>query len=716
MVRREPPQTEEGWYAFHDLRTVDWTAWRDAPERVRERAVNEATEFLSDATALADADEGDSAVFAVLGHEADLMVVHLRPTLEDVELLERRFERTEFSRFTEQRYSYVSVTEASGYTERAREYFDGEVDDDSGLAGYIRSRLHPEIPDREFVSFYPMSKRRDPDQNWYDLPFEERAEHMASHGDIGRGYAGKVQQMITGSIGMDDWEWGVTLWADDVTHVKDLLYEMRFDPSSSKFAEFGPFFVGRRFPPADLDAYLAGERVPARQSEEPGETAGPRDEHTAGRESAESGRDGSATADETATANATGARSTGGHPGGDTGGDGDGGGRPADEGGDDGTGGRPDPSGDGAEPVEDVDRRLATFGVTPGDYDAGDYGLVCYVDGDAEDVVDDVEGLRENFDHYDTHVLTSVRADQGQAAIVSVWDNERAATTAAGFLSDVDAVTRSVRGPLERGDATADGTEGAGTADGTEGAGTADGSETESGGPPGTGNGGSADADGIRSELAEEGVYAGQPHGEDVYALVVYSRADAETLEEAVAERRGAFAAEGGHVKTAVYDTELTVGADGDADGAGDRTGNGTVGDGDDEGSGSAVTAVASLWEAADDADAAGEALMGLPGVVGRPEESDGFSTLGMFYTVKPEYREEFLDTFGTVGDSLASMDGHRETALLVNRDDPDDMFVASRWDARDDAMEFFRSEDFRDTVEWGREVLADRPRHVFLA
>jgi chlorite dismutase len=89
---------------------------------------------------------------------------------------------------------------------------------------------------------------------------------------------------------------------------------------------------------------------------------------------------------------------------------------------------------------------------------------------------------------------------------------------------------------------------------------------------------------------------------------------------------------------------------------------------------------------------------------------------MGMFYTVKPDYREEFVETFGEVGGILDGMDGHRETALLINRENSDDMFIASRWESRDDAMQFFRSEDFRDTVEWGREVLADRPRHVFLA
>jgi chlorite dismutase len=684
MVTREPPQTEEGWYALHDLRTIDWDAWRDAPGRVRERALDDGESFLDEATAVTDAETGQSAVFTVLGHKADLMVVHLRPTMADLDTLERRFEATEFARFTEQTTSYVSVTEASGYTERAREYFDGEVDDDSGLAQYIQSRLHPEIPDSEHVCFYPMEKRRDPDYNWYDLPFEERAEHMASHGDIGRGYAGKVQQMITGSVGMDDWEWGVTLWADDMTDIKDLLYEMRFDPSSSKYAEFGPFYVGRRIAPADLEPLLAGERVPVDgEAVESGASSewgdGDTSEHASSESSGDSG---------------TGERAD--SAGGDAGTEGDDGAEGDDEAddesaGDDGeasgSGGRPPMAGDGdeAEVVGDIAQRLATFGVYPDDY--GDaYGLVFYADGDAEDIVDDVEGLRENFDHYDTHVLTSVRADQGQAAIVSVWDNERAATTAAGFLSDVDGVTEGVRGPL-----SGEGGDGAGGDSGTDGDGATSRDGVDADGDDGTEATAHGDGDetavSIREELAEQGIYAGQPHGEDVYALVLYSTADPEALRDEVVDLREGFGRYDTHVKTAVYQD-----VDGD------------------------TTAVASLWETEDAADTAAGYLSELPDIVGRPQDREGFGTMGMFYTVEPDYREEFVDTFDDVGDVLAGMDGHRETALLANVADGDDMFITSRWDSREDAMAFFRSEDFRDTVAWGREVLADTPRHVFLA
>jgi len=655
MVTREPPRTEEGYYALHDLRTVDWDAWREAPERVRERALVEAVDFLESAEAVADADAGDSGLFAIAGHEADLLVIHLRPTLAAVERLERRFERTEFAGFTEQSYSYVSVTEASGYSERAREYLEGEVDDDSGLAQYIQSRLYPEIPDHEHVSFYPMSKRRDPDYNWYDLPFEERAEHMESHGDIGRGYAGKVQQMITGSVGIDDWEWGVTLWADDLVDVKDLLYEMRFDPSSSKYAEFGPFFVGRRFPPADLDAYLAGEHVP-----------------TGGADSRAEDRDGAADAGDGSTDNADGPAEDRDEPADDTesADDDDSGGPPAGIGGGDA---------ENVATVEDIDRRLANFGVYPDEYDDGDHALVCYADADAEDLVDEIEGLRGNFDHYDTHVLTGVRANAGQAAIVSVWANERAASTALGFLTDVEAVTESVRGRLGDGDVAV--SEDGGEDDANASDESPDTSEESAAD--------AVDADAIRAELAEQGVYAGQPHGEDVYALVLYSTADPETLAAEIEDLRDGFDRYDTHVRTALY-----------SDVAGE----------------SESTAVVSLWETGSAADTATDYLTDLPEIVGRQGEREGFGTMGMFYTVKPDYREEFVDTFAAVGEQLDGMAGHRETALLANREDENDMFIASRWDAKEDAMTFFRSEDFRDTVEWGRDVLDDRPRHVFLA
>jgi len=582
MDRRDPPPTEEGWYVLHDLRTIDWDAWREAPDRTRDRAVEEGIEHLEAVTSV-DGDDGDSAVFSVVGHKADLMLVHLRPTLDDLNALERRFEGTAFAEFTERASSYVSVTEASGYTERARDYFDGEVDEDSGLAQYIRARLHPDLPDAGYVSFYPMSKRRDPEYNWYDLPFDERAEHMERHGDIGREYAGKVSQIISGSVGLDDWEWGVTLFGDDLTDVKDLLYEMRFDPSSSKFAEFGQFYVGRRFPPSDLGALLAGETVPTDEGDDA------------------------------------------------------------------------DAAGDSA-----VAAALDALGV---DADAPDgaHGLVLRSDADAESVREEVDGLRGNFEHYDTHVLTEVHEDDGGTAIVSLWETESAADTARGFLEELPGVTDTTAGPLAGGSG-AD----AATDDGDE----------------------EADAESIREELADLDIYAGKPHGEDVYALTLYSEADSDELQAEVEDLSDGFDRYDTHVKTAVYEAEGT-----DA-------------------------AVVSLWETESAADTASDFLADLPGIVRQAGDDgdDAFGTMGMFYTVKPDYREEFGDQFETVGELLADMDGHRETHLYENREDENDMFIASRWDSKEDAMAFFRSDAFGDTVEWGRDVLADRPRHVFLA
>ncbi|WP_324665196.1 heme-binding protein [Haloarcula sediminis] len=666
MDQRTPPQTEEGWYVLHDCRRVDWDAWRDAPERVRDRALSDGIDFLEGYESLADADEGQTAVYTVMGHKADIMILHLRPTMADLDAAERHFEQTEFAAFTERAYSYVSVTEASGYTEKSREYFDGEVDDDSGLAQYIQARLHPDVPDEEFVCFYPMSKRRDPEQNWYDTSFEERAAHIKRHGDIGRGYGGQVNQMICGSIGFDDWEWGITLWSDDMTNIKELLTEMRFDPSTSQFAEFGPFYVGRRFEPADLPAVMAGHRVPTDDQSLPagddpahatdGHAAGDTDGH--GNAHPDSPGEGDHPHGDDATdadhpTSGDGADSAGGSTGS----------RPGEDSSPGSTGGRPDVSGD-FEEVDDAAGRLGRLGLHEGEtYDAGDYALVYHSSADAEDLVDEVEDLTESFDHYDRHVTTTVRAQSGQSYVVSIWTAKEAAETAAGFLGDLAGIEERVGGQL------------------------GEPAEDEAGDAADSGDGTAASSQSIREELDAEGVYAGQPHGEDVYALVVYSEADPETLVEEVADLRDAFERYDTHVRTTVY-------RDTDSD----------------------TTAVASLWETEDAAGTASDYLTDLPGVVRRQAERDGFGTMGMFYTVKPEYREDFVEKFDTVGGLLEEMDGHRETALLANRDDENDMFIASQWDSKEDAMAFFRSDEFSETVSWGRDVLADRPRHVFLA
>ena len=120
----------------------------------------------------------------------------------------------------------------------------------------VMGRLFLEMPKSRYVCFYPMNKRRGETQNWYET-FERRASMMREHGMIGR-YSGKVTQVISGSIGYDDWEWGVDLFAQDPLVFKKLIYEMRFDEASAKFAEFGPFFTGLQFNPSQLSTFLSG--------------------------------------------------------------------------------------------------------------------------------------------------------------------------------------------------------------------------------------------------------------------------------------------------------------------------------------------------------------------------------------------------------------------------------------------------------------------------
>ena len=126
----------------------------------------------------------------------------------------------------------------------------------------VVARLKPSLPKARHICFYPMNKRRGETLNWYSESFERRARMMREHGMIGRTFSGRVTQVISGSIGYDDWEWGVDLFAADPLVFKKLIYEMRFDEASAKFAEFGPFYTGLQFGPGQLAAFLGGE-VPA---------------------------------------------------------------------------------------------------------------------------------------------------------------------------------------------------------------------------------------------------------------------------------------------------------------------------------------------------------------------------------------------------------------------------------------------------------------------
>jgi hydrogen peroxide-dependent heme synthase len=230
-------------------------------------------------TSMAAREDGQSAVFSELGHKGDLLVIHFRRTFDELAEAEREVAGCVLSEFLQQSGSYLSVIEIGLYESTVKLYSDligrGVAPDSppwreavaSDIAQQrtrLASRLWPKIPERRYLCFYPMNKRRTGDDNWYALPLEQRQRLMHEHGLIGRRYAGQVNQIISGSIGFDDWEWGVDLFADDPLVFKKLVYEMRFDESSARYAEFGPFHFGIRLPPSEVGRLLGAdpERIP----------------------------------------------------------------------------------------------------------------------------------------------------------------------------------------------------------------------------------------------------------------------------------------------------------------------------------------------------------------------------------------------------------------------------------------------------------------------
>jgi len=235
-----------GWGVLHLFYRVD-RAQADADPKAGKRIVD-AVQSLTD-------DGHQALLFAVLGHKADLGVMALGPDLARLQAFQHEMSHTPLALVD----SYVSLTEQSEYTsteddERARlateEHVEGAAAEArlaawrERMSHYHEQRIHPQLPLKRTICFYPMSKRRTGDANWYALPFAERKRLMAGHARVGRTYAGRVLQLITGSTGLDDWEWGVTLLADDPVALKEIVYEMRFDPVSTEYAEFGPFVTG----------------------------------------------------------------------------------------------------------------------------------------------------------------------------------------------------------------------------------------------------------------------------------------------------------------------------------------------------------------------------------------------------------------------------------------------------------------------------------------
>lgn len=235
----EKLETLEGWYTLHDFRRFDWSAWRAVPERDRQEILEELSGVIKQYSYCDSQRQGAFGCYEILGHKADFLFLNLRPNLQELSKAEKLLQKTRFAHYAPVVYSYLSVVELSNYVHSS------EARSPEAQA-MIDARLKPVLPKTQQLCFYPMNKRREATNNWYLEPIEERRRMMREHGLIGRTYAGRVTQMIGGSIGLDDWEWGVTLFAEDPLVFKHLVTEMRFDEASARFADFGAFYVGNR--------------------------------------------------------------------------------------------------------------------------------------------------------------------------------------------------------------------------------------------------------------------------------------------------------------------------------------------------------------------------------------------------------------------------------------------------------------------------------------
>jgi hydrogen peroxide-dependent heme synthase len=265
------PLTTEGYSVLHQMMRFRRSAWRALPGAEKSAIAQEASAAFS---TMEQNSAGQSALYSLIGHKGDLMLIHFRESFADLNQAELKLANLRLSDYLEATTSYLSIIELGLYDSTVKVYkglTDRGIEPHSDewkreiaetLARQkeaMRPRLFPEIPPHRYACFYPMDRRRGEDKNWYTLPIEERARQMNEHGLVGRRYAGEVKQIITGSIGFDDWEWGVDLFADDPLVFKKLIYEMRFDHVSAVYALFGQFYVGVRVPAASLEKLLSGE-------------------------------------------------------------------------------------------------------------------------------------------------------------------------------------------------------------------------------------------------------------------------------------------------------------------------------------------------------------------------------------------------------------------------------------------------------------------------
>jgi chlorite dismutase len=268
------PLTLEGSALLHQFFRFKWKAWRATAKADRDRIAANAIQVLKGLERANSDAPVRSALFSQLGHKGDLILIHFRDSLETLNQVELDLAQTELYDYLTPVHSYVSVVElglyestrktyeaaaAKGFEQHSPEWNAEIAASLQRAAAAMAPRIFPSVPEAKYICFYPMDRKRGEGVNWYSVPFADRQRMMHEHGLIGRRYGDVVRQIISGSIGMDDWEWGVDLFAEDPVVFKKLIYEMRFDEVSAVYALFGQFFIGVRLPMERLGYWLNGK-------------------------------------------------------------------------------------------------------------------------------------------------------------------------------------------------------------------------------------------------------------------------------------------------------------------------------------------------------------------------------------------------------------------------------------------------------------------------
>ncbi|MBT6642528.1 MAG: heme-dependent peroxidase [Planctomycetaceae bacterium] len=246
-----------GWHCTHSFYRFNRSRLAEMTEAERLAGFAAIKEALNDESPMSP---GRLQKWIVPGHKADFAVMALDPSPHAVDGVHQRLLAGPLGVAIESTYSFVGLTEVSEYLPTAEQFAkklvkQGEDPESASykarVQGYAarepamqKARLEPDFPPWPCACFYPMNKKRKVGENWFTLPFSERSRLMAEHGASGMKFGGRVSQLITVSVGLDDWEWGVTLWARRPEFLKEIVYTMRFDEASARYAEFGPFYTG----------------------------------------------------------------------------------------------------------------------------------------------------------------------------------------------------------------------------------------------------------------------------------------------------------------------------------------------------------------------------------------------------------------------------------------------------------------------------------------